>query len=205
MPPKIALPKPPPMPETLSKEALLDALEQVREEIHGAIRALPPARLFTPPAEGIWSPAEHLRHLVLATHPLVRALRLPAFLLALLFGRAKGSRCSSEVVDRYRGKIAAGAKARGPYVPQETDLGEDPETSREQLLADWEHNAQGLIRATRRLRERSLDRVTLPHPLLGKLTLREMLTWTVYHNHHHLERIRQPVEVPEAEDTEAAS
>ena len=30
-----------------------------------------------------------------------------------------------------------------------------------------------------------LDAVLLPHPLLGKLTVREMLFFTVYHVQHH--------------------
>jgi hypothetical protein len=34
-------------------------------------------------------------------------------------------------------------------------------------------------------REEDLDRYRLPHPLLGKLTVREMLLFTVYHNYHH--------------------
>jgi hypothetical protein len=36
--------------------------------------------------------------------------------------------------------------------------------------------------------EASLDELILPHPLLGKLTLREMLYFTIYHagHHHHL-------------------
>ena len=33
--------------------------------------------------------------------------------------------------------------------------------------------------------EKDLDRYILPHPLLGKLTIREMLFFTVYHVQHH--------------------
>jgi len=39
--------------------------------------------------------------------------------------------------------------------------------------------------------EDDLDRVMLPHPLLGKLTLREMLFFTIYHVEHHLGILRQ--------------
>ena len=34
-----------------------------------------------------------------------------------------------------------------------------------------------------------LDRYRLPHPLLGKLTVREMLFFTVYHNYHHVRSV----------------
>jgi hypothetical protein len=33
--------------------------------------------------------------------------------------------------------------------------------------------------------EDELDQYILPHPLLGKLTLREMLFFTIYHVKHH--------------------
>ncbi len=33
--------------------------------------------------------------------------------------------------------------------------------------------------------EAQLDALILPHPLLGKLTLREMLYFTIYHVQHH--------------------
>jgi uncharacterized damage-inducible protein DinB len=34
-----------------------------------------------------------------------------------------------------------------------------------------------------------LDRLRLPHPALGKLTVREMLFFTIYHNIHHVENV----------------
>lgn len=34
--------------------------------------------------------------------------------------------------------------------------------------------------------ERALDRYRLPHPLLGKLTVREMAQFTLLHNVHHV-------------------
>jgi hypothetical protein len=34
--------------------------------------------------------------------------------------------------------------------------------------------------------ERGLERLRLPHPALGLLTVREMLFFTLYHNLHHV-------------------
>ena len=33
--------------------------------------------------------------------------------------------------------------------------------------------------------EEDLDKFILPHPLLGKLTMREMMYFTIYHAQHH--------------------
>jgi uncharacterized damage-inducible protein DinB len=38
--------------------------------------------------------------------------------------------------------------------------------------------------------EEQLDRLILPHPLLGKLTFREMLYFTIYHVQHHHQQIK---------------
>jgi hypothetical protein len=39
--------------------------------------------------------------------------------------------------------------------------------------------------------ERQLDRIRLPHPVLGKLSVREMLFFTLYHNQHHIEAVKR--------------
>lgn len=39
--------------------------------------------------------------------------------------------------------------------------------------------------------ERDLDRIRMPHPILGMLTTREMLFFTLYHNRHHVEAARR--------------
>ena len=34
-------------------------------------------------------------------------------------------------------------------------------------------------------KEKDLDIYLLPHPLLGKMTIREIVLWTAYHTEHH--------------------
>ena len=49
--------------------------------------------------------------------------------------------------------------------------------------------SQQLWSAVGSWREADLDRYLLPHPLLGKLTIREMLFFTLYHNYHHVQSL----------------
>ena len=44
---------------------------------------------------------------------------------------------------------------------------------------------EALCSRLERMDEKQLDAYLLPHPLLGKLTLREMLYFTIYHVEHH--------------------
>jgi uncharacterized damage-inducible protein DinB len=43
-----------------------------------------------------------------------------------------------------------------------------------------------LVAALERWSDRNLDRIQLPHPILGKITAREMVFFTIYHGHHHI-------------------
>ena len=48
-----------------------------------------------------------------------------------------------------------------------------------------------LVTAVGKWRERDLDKYRLPHPVLGKISVREMLFFTHYHDLHHLEIVRR--------------
>jgi hypothetical protein len=54
-------------------------------------------------------------------------------------------------------------------------------------MARWLQIGQRLIGAVKRnWGESELDSYILPHPILGKLTIREMLFFTLYHDTLHL-------------------
>jgi hypothetical protein len=38
-----------------------------------------------------------------------------------------------------------------------------------------------------------LDQYIVPHPLLGKITLRELCYFTIYHTYHHLAIVKERV------------
>lgn len=102
----------------------------------------------------------------------------------MAFGRAnRPSRSYDELVSKYKGKLAAGGKSSKPFVP-----GVPSSTGAVYDRLDATVNA--LSRKVGGVPETRLDTLILPHPLLGKLTLREMLYFTAYHATHHLEAIK---------------
>lgn len=136
-----------------------------------------------------WSPAEHIRHLSRASRPLVTALNLPRLLLRLRFGRPRGpSEGYEHIRSRYLDLLDAGATA-GRFAPPPEPLPADPEARRAEILAEWSRTTVDLVNASGRWPEPSLDRYQLPHPLLGMLTVHDMLDFTLYHTAHHLRRI----------------
>jgi hypothetical protein len=84
------------------------------------------------------------------------------------------------LVARYQEKLAGGGRAAGAFVPP--SLAAD---AREALSQALLHEVEALCSRLERMDEKQLDAYLLPHPLLGKLTLREMLYFTIYHVEHH--------------------
>ncbi|HXW96374.1 MAG TPA: DinB family protein [Gemmatimonadales bacterium] len=154
------------------------------------LSTLPDATFFAPQGEA-WSPADHVRHLQLAGSPLLMALKLPRWLLALRFGRGPGhSRSFDEVRSLYIKALAAGGQA-GRFTPRPRDPGPDSHANRMTIMKAWADVTVNLQGAVARWPETALDRQLLPHPLLGLLTTREMFSFTVYHTAHHLRRVAE--------------
>ncbi len=133
-----------------------------------------------------WSPGENVDHLRLAVRPLNLALLLPRFALRV-FGRPRQHRLYEQVVEQYRARLARGAKATTPFVPASLA----PGTDRERLIRVFREAYATYAARLGRLDEALLDSIRLPHPILGRLTMREMAFFTLYHLRHHHQAIRQ--------------
>ena len=136
-----------------------------------------------------WSPADNVRHLLKSNRPVARALGTPKALLALRFGI--GLRASvpyPELRARYLSLLATGVTA-GRFTPAPLNPAEQSEEHRRSLMATMDTVFENLTAATSKWGEWQLDRLRLPHPALGKLTVREMLFFTIYHNTHHVENV----------------
>ena len=149
-----------------------------------------PAETFFRPLGTAWSPADNVRHLSKSIRPVAKALALPRIALLPFGWSLRRGRSYEEMRETYRAALAAGGKA-GRFTPSPRPLPEDLDGGRASVMREHEEAADALRRALERWSESALDRWRLPHPLLGKLTVREMLLFTLYHNRHHLEGVRR--------------
>ncbi len=161
------------------------AAQALRREIVQFLASIPTEAFFAPQGQS-WSPAWHVRHLTKANFPFARALRLPKMVPRLLFGKAsQPSRSFDKLREDYRARLAAGGQA-GRFAPSDKELPSDLVAWRQEIVAIYERSVTDWIAGSQQWPERALDRIRLPHPLLGKLTVREMLFFTLYHNAHHM-------------------
>jgi len=134
-----------------------------------------------------WTPGQHLEHIYLAVKPIRQILSLPKFLLKLIFGQAnRESKNYTELVKIYLLKLENGGRASGRFIPKNVTVEKG-----QKLKFNLTNEMKWLFSKLDKFTENELDKYILPHPLLGKLTLREMLFFTIYHIEHHEKLIKR--------------
>jgi hypothetical protein len=168
-----------------TRDEILEGVDRVHRDGMAYWSAFPAETFFAKIGEA-WSPAENVRHLAKSVRPVAKALRMPRFMLWLMFGIPRRPSVTYDALrERYLGKLAAGADA-GRFAPSSRVL-----TDRDAVLNELERANRDLRSGIVRWSDRALDRHHLPHPLLGKLTAREMLFFTLYHQLHHIEVVKK--------------
>lgn len=136
---------------------------------------------FVESPNGKWSAGQNLDHLNKSLSPVNLALRLPRFVLKLLFGKPNRTpRTYDQLVERYHQKLAAGGKASRQFIPPTISADQ-----KEKLIIKFRKETRAMSKLMSHWQEDQLDSYLLPHPLLGKLTIREMLFFSAYHIQHH--------------------
>lgn len=175
--------------EPHSGDEILAAMVRLHAESERYLAAMP-ALEFAAPQGQKWSPADHVRHLAKSTLPLVGALGLPKLLLGLRFGRSRTeSRPFPVLREAYRTMLRETGATAGRFTPAPQASPVDPAAWQQETLARWRGAVSGLAAKIPGWSEPALERYRLPHPLLGRLTVREMLFFTLYHSAHHLEQV----------------
>jgi hypothetical protein len=168
-----------------TRDEILAFLDQVDRQGSAFWNAFPEEEFFAKIGEA-WSPAENVRHLAKSIRPVAKALRMPKIVVRLMFGGPRNPSMTYDgVVERYRGALARGGDA-GRFAPSQRAI-----TDRAEIMGQLAHANGELRDAIGRWPDCALDRHQLPHPLMGKMTVREMLFFTVYHQLHHLENVKR--------------
>lgn len=141
---------------------------------------------FTPAEK--WSIAQNLDHLIRSMKPTQLAFALPKFIIRMYGGKPnRPSRTYEELVAKYKQKLAAGGRASGRFVPAPA-----VNTTKNALLIQWKNITAAYLKTVqKKWKDENLDNYIIPHPLLGKITLRELAYFTIYHTQHHQQAIEE--------------
>lgn len=166
----------------MNKAALIDFLTEGVNEIATLSQYTPSEKFYYKPAEQVWSAAENVQHLMQSVQPLNRLLGRPKSYFIEKWGiPTHASRSYDAVVEAYHTALGGGRAATGAFVA----LIPNPKLSL--LTEEFMRDYAALIDLLGQWEEKALDEHIIPHPLMGPLTVREMLLFTAYHLRHHLQ------------------
>jgi uncharacterized damage-inducible protein DinB len=168
-----------------SKTEIISTLQASNQRVTEWFTEIPADIFFARQGEA-WSASDNLDHLIKAHKPIAKVLKLPKTTLQATFGKPdKSSMAYEELCQIYRDEIARGAQASGRFLPDQENPAGRREEKKKELVDEWSRASTELVLAAETWDEGELDQYQLPHPILGKLTLREMLYFTIYHNLRH--------------------
>ena len=173
----------------MNKEQIAEMLQSNHTQFIEQLQQLPDTD-FCYASDGKWTAAQQLDHIVKSINPVNMAMGLPKFIIKWKFGIAnRSSRSYEDLVEKYHVKLQEGGKASGRFIPAPVEVAQKPK-----LLIQLTGLVIKLCHITLVHSEEALDKYILPHPLLGKLTLREMLYFTGYHVEHHRHLVTKGLE-----------
>jgi hypothetical protein len=176
------------MPSIQSIQEILDQLKKGSQELASFCMAISDDQFFRQPAEK-WSVAQNITHLITSANMTRLAYRLPKFMIRLYTGKPnRPSRSFDELVAKYQFKLEQGGRASGRFVAKAIDKNAGKET----IVSNFSTAMEKLVGALENnWKDPQLDQYLAPHPLLGKITLRELGYFTIYHTAHHLAIIKE--------------
>ena len=141
---------------------------------------------------GKWSAGQDLAHLVKTLRVISLGLGLPPGVFRLFLGKPnRPSRPYDQFSARYREKMSAGIQAPSYVLPPKVVFAD-----RDRLIGRLRELNDGICRKLTTMKEQTLDEYIVPHPLFGKITLREFFMAIWLHTDHHTALLKKKLEIP---------
>lgn len=172
----------------MDKKAIADLLEEKHKSLFNWLENHDNENWQKGP-EDKWTTGQHALHLLQSIKMLNKGLGMPKFLLKYKFGKAnRDVRDYNTVINRYQERLknvdtnAVFSPSRNMKIPE---LNEKPS-----IINKLKNENKRLQSKLNKISDKHLDTVILPHPLMGKMPLREIIMWTAHHVEHHTNTLK---------------
>lgn len=168
--------------QIMTKEEIIQLIEEKHNDLFNWLRQHDLEKWDKGP-EGKWTAGQHIRHLNQSMAPFNQALSIPKILLKAKFGVSNRETRSYEVmIEKYKTKLAA-----NPGVGSEfsKDMGIPSREEKQEVIDRLHSQKNTMLKKLSKWKESDLDKYILPHPLLGRMPMREMFMFMAYHTLHH--------------------
>ncbi len=171
----------------MDKEVITELLEQKHQELFDWLENEPEEKWMNAP-EGKWTVGQHVQHLLNSIQLLNHAMSFPGFLLKYKYGSTNRElRTYDAVAQRYEEKLAANLERAKQF---NNNLKTPTITKKEAIITALKIQNKKLQHKTLKWKDKNLDNLILPHPLMGKMPVRELVMWTAHHTEHHLNSLK---------------
>lgn len=172
----------------MNKDAIADLIEDKNNALIYWISKQDDEKWLKGP-EGKWTTGQHALHLLQSIKALNDALSMPKFVLRYKFGKAnRDLRDYQTVVNRYQERLK---DVQGKTFGPSKNMQIPPLTEKQYLLDRIQVEGKKLQYKTRKISDKNLDTLILPHPLMGKMPIREIIMWTAHHIEHHTNTLKE--------------
>ena len=170
-------------------QELKNELQEVHSKFASYVLALTDPEFCSTPQPEKWSAGQQLQHIVLSVGTLNRAIGNPDFMRSIEEMEPQRPPMGFEELSAvYKRVIKKGTQAPARFVPAAIP------TDQKAQVAEALRKAVGeLCNLLDEYGDR-LDAFTLPHPFIGRLSLREMVYFTICHAEHHFSIAKQNIE-----------
>ncbi len=166
----------------MTKQETITILNQKHQILYQWLKNHPDSKWAEGP-DGKWNTGEHIVHLIQSAKALNKALWLPKFFLKYKFGvNNRANRTYDEIKNKYHHKLAA---YPGLIANISKNMPQIVSDNKNLYISKLKKEQTTLSIKFQKWKEKDLDIYLLPHPLLGKMTIREIVLWTAYHTEHH--------------------
>ena len=176
-----------------SKQEIIEAYKSIWQEVEDAVTSVNTDQFVAKPDDKVWSIAEEFDHVLKSASAMCSALKNKPLLLKWKFGKPnRPLRTYDEAFNRYKEKLAmvnGKAVAPSPFRSEENKA-----FDRGDMLNHWNLTLNKFDKRINNWNDKNLDKVLLPHPLLGKMMVRELLYFTHFHTDHHLKSLTKKAE-----------
>jgi hypothetical protein len=167
----------------LDKSAINQLLTEAFNEFSAWLEGVSAEKFIENPPQK-WSIAQNLEHLIKSAKP-VRALLGKTAPELEAFGKPFNAELN------YDGVVNVYLEALKTPVINTTFAPNTEEYSKIEMLASFNKELGLILNNLHNWQESDLDAYSIPHPLLGNLSVRQMLYFTAYHTRHHLKTLQQ--------------
>lgn len=167
----------------MTKSILLDQFEQAHIDLMSYVQTLSDAAYLYSYADK-WTAGQQIAHIILCLQVTGKAL-LPAEVIEQRFGKIDRPEMTfDELVGYYQAGLRSGGKAPERFLPSAIAI-----EQRIQLNTELTDLLASIRQQLMTYSEEEMSSLSLPHPFLGKLSIRELFYLMTYHAGHHQRQI----------------